>query len=165
MAAPTPKFELEGSKYKIEHQKNKNDLVVKIDNPKQSVYLYKCQDIVVQVTGKLNSVAVDGCSKTSVVFDSIISTVEVVNSKKVQLQANGALPNVTVDKSEGVTLYIQTEEGRKVELVTSASTDLNIVTPGKTENDDPKEHPIPHQFVSVFQGDKVVTKPNEHVGV
>lgn len=40
----------------------------------------------------------------------------------------------------------------KVELVTSASTDLNVVTPGKTENEDPKEHPIPHQFVSVFQG-------------
>jgi len=160
-----PKFELEGSKHKIEFHKGNNNLVVNIDNPKQSVYLYKCQDVVVQVKGKLNSVAVDSCTKVSVVFDSVISTAEIVNSKKVQLQANGALPNVTVDKTEGVTLYIQTEEGRKVELVTSASTDINIVTPGKTENDDPKEHPIPHQFVTVFQGDKVVTKPVEHVGV
>jgi adenylyl cyclase-associated protein len=160
-----PKFELEGSKFKIEFQKGNQDLVVNIDNPKQSVYLYKCNDVVVRVKGKLNSVAVDGCTKASVVFDSIISTVEVVNSKRVQLQANGALPNVTVDKTEGVTLFIQTEEGKKVELVTSASTDVNIVTPGKTEDDDPKEHPIAHQFVSTFQGDKIVTKPVEHVGV
>ena len=84
--------------------------------------------------------------------------------------------------------------------MTSAATDVNVVTPGKTQNDDSKEQPIPHQFVSSFQGqffssilffillsslvlilfpslssarlfllfdtgDKLVTKPVDHVGV
>jgi adenylyl cyclase-associated protein len=54
-------FELEGSKYKIEYQKNKNDLVVEIDNPKKTVYLYKCQDVVLIVKGKVTGVTIGMC--------------------------------------------------------------------------------------------------------
>jgi len=159
-----PVLKLESTKWKVENQKGAQ-LTVEVDNPKQSVYIYKCTDSVITVKGKASSIAVDTCTKTAVVFDDVIATAEVVNSKQVQIQANGSVPNITIDKTQGITIYIQSEAGKKTEIVTSASVDLNVVTPGKTENDDPKEQPIPHQFVTVFQGDKLHTKPVEHVGV
>jgi len=163
--AAEPVLKMEGTRWKVENHKGKKDLVVEIDNPKQGVYIYKCTDCVVTIKGKSSSVALDSCTKTAVVVDDVIATVEIVNSKRVQVQVNGAVPNISVDKTEGATLYVQSEAGKRVEIVTSASVEVNVVTPGKTENDDPKEQPIPHQFVTVFQGDRLVTKPVEHVGV
>eukprot|EP01113_Clastostelium_recurvatum_P039159 TRINITY_DN594_c0_g1_i1.p1 TRINITY_DN594_c0_g1~~TRINITY_DN594_c0_g1_i1.p1 ORF type:complete len:180 (+),score=59.17 TRINITY_DN594_c0_g1_i1:45-542(+) len=165
MAAPAPKMELEGTKWRVEHQKGKNDLVINVEAPKQSVYLFKCQDTVVQIKGKVSSVCLDACTKTAVVFDTVIAAAEIVNSKRVQIQANGSVPSITVDKSEGVIIYLQTAEARQAEVVTSASTEVNVVVPGKTENDDPKEHAIPQQFISKFEGEKFTTKAVEHVGV
>jgi len=144
---------LEASKWKIENQKGKKDLVVEVENPKQSVYIYKCTDSVVTIKGKTSSIALDSCTKTAIVFDDVIATAEIVNCKRVQVQANSSIPNISVDKTEGVTIYVQSEAGKKLEIVTSASVEVNVVTPGKTENDDPKEQAIPHQFVTVFQGD------------
>eukprot|EP00026_Physarum_polycephalum_P018117 Phypoly_transcript_19588.p1 GENE.Phypoly_transcript_19588~~Phypoly_transcript_19588.p1 ORF type:complete len:206 (+),score=37.61 Phypoly_transcript_19588:84-620(+) len=147
-----PLIKLDNSRWKVENHKNNKEIVVQVDNPKQSVYIYKCIDSVVNIKGKVSSVALDACQKTAVVFDDVIATAEIVNCKRVQVQANGAIPNISVDKSESVTIYVQSEAGKKVEIVTSAATEVNVVTPGKTENDDPKEQPIPHQFVSTFQG-------------
>jgi len=160
-----PVLKLESSKWKVENQKGQKELVVQVENSKQSVYIYKCTDSVITIKGKTSSIALDSCTKTAIVFDDVIATAEIVNCKRVQVQVNGAVPNISVDKTEGLTIYVQSDAGRKVEVVTSASVDVNVVTPGKTENDDPKEQPIPHQFVTVFQGDKLVTKPVEHVGV
>ena len=164
-AAPEPVIKLENARWKVEHQKGNKEIVITIDNSKQSVYIFKATDSVVTIKGKVSSVAIDSCVKTAVVFDDVIATVDIVNSKRTQVQANGVVPNISIDKSEGATIFLQGADGKKVEIVTSASTEVNVVTPGKTENDDPKEQAIPHQFVSSFQGDKLVTKPVEHVGV
>jgi len=165
-----PVLRLDNARWKVEHHKGKNandkkQVEVNVENPKQTVYVFKCTDTLVTVFGKVNSITLDNCVRTDVKFDDVIASVEVVNSKKLGVQANGSVPNIAIDKTEGVTLYILSEAGRKAEIVTSASVDINVITPGKTENDDPKEQPIPHQFVTVFNGDKLVTKPVEHVGV
>jgi small GTP-binding protein len=162
-AAAEPVIKLDASRWKVENHKNK-EIVVNVENPKQSVYLYKCTDSVITIKGKTSSIAVDNCTKSAVVFDDVIATADIVNSKRIQLQANGSIPNISIDKSEGVTVYIQSEAGKKVEIVTSAATEVNVVTPVK-EHEDPKEQAIPHQFVSSFQGDKLITKPVDHVGV
>lgn len=60
-----------------------------------------------------------------------------VNSTKIQVQCNGSVPSMSVDKSNGVNIFILSEEGKKVEIVSSASTEINVTTPGKTTNDDP----------------------------
>lgn len=45
---------------------------------------------------------------------SVIAVVEVVNSSGIQIQANGAVPSITVDKTSGVTIFVQSEAGRGV---------------------------------------------------
>ena len=50
---PTPRFELEGNKWFIEHQTGNRSLVVSDTAMKQVVYVYKCTDCIVQVKGKV----------------------------------------------------------------------------------------------------------------
>jgi len=159
---------LDGSKYKVENLKNRSDIVVTISDKKQSVAIFKCENTVVTIKGKFTNVSVDTCKKVAVIFDDLIGSVEVVNSHGTQLQANGSIPTITLDKSQGATIYLQTPGGQEgVSIITSNSTEVNVITPGKTEKDDPKEQSIPSQFITVFEKGtgKLVTKPTEHVGV
>ncbi len=59
--------------------------VVQVTNKAQTVYVYKCDNAVIIIEGKVNSIAVDGCKKTGIVFDECIATCEVLNSSSVQV--------------------------------------------------------------------------------
>ena len=107
----------------------------------------------------------DNCNKVGLVFQAVIASVEVVNSKKVQLQATGSVANIQLDNVHGATIYLTNENKANVEIITSNVTEVNVVTPGASADSDPKEQPIPQQYVSKFSGDKLVTAPTEHVGV
>lgn len=86
--AKPPKFELEGKKWMVEFQNGRKDFVIQETEMNQSVNLYKCKDCLVQVKGKVNSITIDSCSKTAVVFDDIVSVVEFVNCQNVQAQVS-----------------------------------------------------------------------------
>merc|ERR1712210_386032 len=88
---------LDKNRWNIEKQTDKTDIVVDITDLKQTVYLFKCTGCVVKVNGKCTNVTVDGCQKTGVVFESVVSACEVINSKKVQVQSAGKVPNISID--------------------------------------------------------------------
>lgn len=52
------------------------------------VYVFRCTDSTVTVKGKINSIFLDSCKKTAVVFDSVVSSVEFVNCQSVQMQVS-----------------------------------------------------------------------------
>lgn len=52
------------------------------------VYVYKCVNSTITVKGKLNSIVLDSCKKTSVVFDNLVSSVEFINCQSVQMQVS-----------------------------------------------------------------------------
>lgn len=66
-----------------------------------------------QVKSKANAICIDGCVKTGVVFGDLISSCEVVNSRSLQLQCTGFVPTVSIEKTDGVQLYV----GKKVRTV------------------------------------------------
>jgi adenylyl cyclase-associated protein len=86
--AKPPKFELEGKKWLVEYQNGAQNLVIAETEMNQSVNLYKCKDTVVQVKGKINSITVDSCVKTAVVFEDIVSVVEFINCQSIQAQVS-----------------------------------------------------------------------------
>lgn len=53
---------------------------------KQAVYIYKCENSVVKIKGKVNTLTVDSCKKTSVVFDNLLAQVDVINSQDIEIQ-------------------------------------------------------------------------------
>jgi adenylyl cyclase-associated protein len=57
-------------------------------NQKQNVYVFKCTNTCVVVPAKCKAICVDNCSKSQVICESVVSTVEVVNCKSVAVQIN-----------------------------------------------------------------------------
>ena len=71
----------------------------------------------------------------------------------------------TVDKCSGTQLILN-RDSLNAEVVSAKSSELNIVVPGATDDDEFKEHAIPEQFVSKWdeKGAKWVTNSMAHTG-
>lgn len=83
-----PVFLRDGKKWIIEFQKNNPNLVIENAEMNNVVYMFKSQNSTLNVKGKLNSIVIDSCKKCSVVFDSLVSSVEFVNCQSVQMQVS-----------------------------------------------------------------------------
>jgi len=139
-----PKIELKDHKiWQIEYQKNNGSITVETDK-KQAVYIYKCENSVVQIKGKVNSITMDGCKKTSVVFDNLLAQIEVINSQSVKVQTLGTLPTISIQKTDGCQVYLS-KESLNAEIVSSKSSEMNVSVPDGDEGDF-VEFPIPEQF-------------------
>jgi adenylyl cyclase-associated protein len=90
-AAPAekpPVFSRDGKKWIIEHQKNNAGLLVEDAEMNNVVYMFKSVGSTLTVKGKINSIVIDSCKKCSVVFDTLVSSVEFVNCQSVQMQVS-----------------------------------------------------------------------------
>jgi adenylyl cyclase-associated protein len=158
-----PKFELDGQKWKIENQVGNKNIVIENPEVRQTVYIYKCHDSVIQIKGKVNSIMLDSCKKVGLVFENAISVAEVVNCNSVQVQCTGKVPSVAVDKTSGCQIFLS-NEGLDTEVVTSKSDEMNVVLPGLNPHDDIVEMPVPEQFRTVIKDRKLVTEAVSHAG-
>lgn len=149
---PILEYQDRGSKWVIENHdettaKNHSDsgiLEIEIVDPKQQVYIFNCENVTVKLSGvKLKSIIIDTCTKINVVFDTIISGCEMVNSKKIAVQVDGICPAFTIDKTVGVTVWLSEASLSVSSFVTSMSSEMNVSFP---DGEDRKEVPIPEQF-------------------
>mgnify|MGYP003342392998 CR=1 FL=1 len=138
-----PSFQKDGKKWLIEYQKGNHNLVVENAEMNNVVYLFKCTDSTVTVKGKLNSITLDSCKKTSIVFESLVSCIEFINCQSVQMQVLGKVPTVSIDKTDGCQVYLS-PESTDVEIVSSKSSEMNILVP--KVNGDYTEFPVPEQY-------------------
>jgi len=160
--ARPPKFALEGSKWVVEHQVGNRELV--IDNPeaRHTVYIYKCEDSVLQINGKVNAITMDSCKKTGVVFNNAIAVAEVVNCNSVQVQVKGGVPAIQVDKTSGCQIFLSSTS-LHTEIITSKSDEMNVCLPAENEADDIQELAVPEQFKTVIENRKLKTEAVAHV--
>lgn len=89
-----PVFNRDGKKWIIEYQKNNRGLVVENAEMNNVVYMFKSENSTLTVKGKINSIVIDSCKKCSVVFDSLVSSVEFVNCQSVQMQVITLVTNI-----------------------------------------------------------------------
>jgi adenylyl cyclase-associated protein len=159
-----PKLELvDDKKWIVQYQNGNKEVVIEKTELKHTVYVYKCVDTVIQIKGKVNSICLDGCKKTGLVFENAVAVIEVVNCQSVQVQILGSVPTITVDKTDGAQLILS-KECMNVQIVTSKSSEMNIVVPTK-DGDDTEEIPIPEQYETTFdeKSGKFVTRPTSHI--
>jgi adenylyl cyclase-associated protein len=71
---------------------------------------------------------VDGCKKTAVVLDDLVSSLEVVNSESIQAQTMGAVPTISIDKTDGCMIYLS-KASLSAQIVTAKSSAMNILVP------------------------------------
>ncbi|OTF80217.1 adenylyl cyclase-associated protein 1-like protein [Euroglyphus maynei] len=147
---------LEGKKWMVENFKGKHDLLVDDTYIQQSVNIYQCDDCVLTVKGKVNSITVDKCKKFGIVFDSIVSFVEFINCRQIKAQAMESVPTITIDFTDGVELYLG-KQSMNVEIISSKSSSINVSVP--ESNGDYVEHPIPEQLKSTWNVKGFHTEP------
>ncbi|NXQ81364.1 CAP2 protein, partial [Nyctibius grandis] len=155
-----PVLELEGKKWRVEYQEDKNDLVINDTELKQVAYIFNCNKSTLQIKGKINSITIDNCKKFGLVFDNVVGIVEVINSRDIQIQVMGKVPTISINKTEGCHIYLS-EESLDCEIVSAKSSEMNILIP---QDGDYKEFPVPEQFKTAWDGSKLVTEPAEIVG-
>jgi len=132
---------------------------------KQSVCIANCQDTFVKITGKVSHVLMINCKKVGVVFDTVVASFEVMRCNSVEIQSMTDVKLMSVERSEGVTLYINKESVDNVRVVTNNASQVNVVVPrSDPENKDETimvSKSVVEQFVTSIDkatGD-LVTKP------
>jgi len=143
-----PKKTLMGKKWLVENQ-TKDCGVVTVDldpaeGHKFTVYIACCYEATIVVNGKCNGVTLDASQKCQVVFDSVISSFEVVNSKSIKVQCKGTCPSVAIDKTDGILTYLSPETLPITSFLTSKSSDMQVSFPDASG--EMVEAPIPEQF-------------------
>jgi len=157
-----PRLSLDGNKWQIENQINNKEIILSDTEPKQSCYIYKCKGSTIQIKGKINAITLDACTKTAVVFESVVASVEIVNCNSVEIQVTGKVPAIAIDKTSGIQLYLG-NDALDTEIVSSKSDQMNVLIPGSSADQDLVEMPIPEQYRTLIKGGKLVTEPSSHV--
>jgi len=107
---------------------------------------YKCDNATIQIKGKLKSIILDSCTKTNLLFDTAISSCEIVNCQKVQIQSTNICPSFAIDKTDGCLIYLSPDAVSISNFVTSKSSEMNVSWLDEKSGEQ-KEAPIPEQFV------------------
>lgn len=159
-----PLCELSSSKWMVENNEGNKDLVVEITSTKEAVYIHMCDNCNITIKGKFNSVTMDNCVKTNLIFDTVVASVEVVNCKSIKVQVHGQVPTMLIDKTDGAGIYLS-KTSLHTTIVSSKSSEMNVSVP-VGEEDELKEMPIPEQFVTVYdpKSGKIKTESNAHLG-
>lgn len=153
------RFELQGNKWVVEFQDNNKEVKISETEAKQTVYIYKCDNAVINISGKVNAVTLDSCRKTGVVFDTAIASFEIVNCTSVEVQVQNKVPSLSIDKCSGVQVYLALTS-LDTEIVTSKSDQMNVLFPVDGEM---TEHAIPEQYKTVVVKGGLHTGTIEHI--
>ena len=104
------------------------------------------------------------CSKTSVLVDSVISSVSVTNSPSFALQITGKAPTIQLDSTDSGQIYLS-KDCLDVEITTAKCSSINISLPVEGEEEGVfDEQPVPEMFKTVIKDGKLVTTAVEHAG-
>lgn len=158
----SPKTELLESKWYIQNHDGNKQIIIEIETIKQAVYICKCDECNIEIKGKFNSVTLDDCYKTNLLFDTAVASCDLINNNTVKVQVTGSVPTILVDKSDGVGIFLS-KTSLETSIITSKSSEMNVSIPFGF--DDYKEIPIPEQFVTKWdskQG-KLITETSSHV--
>ncbi|PVU91624.1 hypothetical protein BB561_004303 [Smittium simulii] len=153
-----PKILLSGSKWLIENIDN-DQVNIDITEINQVVYIYNCNSAVISITGKFNTLTMDKCLKSGLVFDSIVSGCDIINCKSVQIQAKHLVPLINVDKTDGAQIFLSSENVDSIEIFTAKSSEINVCYPKKDAQDDldTVESFIPEQMITSFNNGSIST--------
>jgi len=149
----------------VEYHEGAHDISLNETQIKENVYILKCKNATITLPSKVKSVQVDGCHRVNIVFKSVVSVFEIFNSQRVSIECEEQLPAVSVDKSAGTSIVLsRTAAANPPNIITSSITELNLVVPGKTDEDDPIEIPLPEQYETRFNPEtgKITTEAVAH---
>ncbi|KAA8611761.1 adenylyl cyclase-associated protein [Pyrenophora tritici-repentis] len=155
-----PKKELDGNKWIIDNFDSPGEMIEIDAEINHSILISRCKNTTIRINGKANALSLDNSSRTSLIIDSLVSSVDVIKCPNFALQVLGTLPTILLDQVDGATVYLS-KDSLATEVFTSKCSSININLP--TE-DDYTENPLPEQLRSYIKDGKLVSEIVEHAG-
>ncbi|ORY86775.1 adenylate cyclase associated N terminal-domain-containing protein [Protomyces lactucae-debilis] len=151
--------ELEGTKWLIEHFEGETVTVDEIELS-HSVYVYNCKNTTIQIKGKFNAISLDGCTKTGVVVDTLVSSVDLIKCKSFAVQVLDRCPTIVCDSCDSGQIYLS-QAGLACEILTSKCSSVNVSLPTGDQGDF-KEEAVPEMLKHTVVDGKLVTSIVEY---
>jgi len=142
---------------KFDGKVQKEPVVVDIgegeDAVKTGIFIGQCKgpDVVVQIKGKCKNITVSNCEQIAVVFDTCVTTVELIGCKRIQCQALTACGSYIVDKCDRTDLYVADTSLEDQVVVYTCQSTATVVHQSTAGGEDQVEHAIPNQILSTFK--------------
>jgi len=159
------KTELVGNKWNVEYHENQSSIVLEETQIHQLVNIYGCKNSTIQIKGKVNGITLVSCQKTSVLFDSVVSSLCITSSPSFTVQVLGKCPTIMIDATDGGQVYLS-KESLDVEILTSKTSALNVSLPSPHDDEQGvfQEKSLPEQLKTCIKDGKLVTSVFEHSG-
>lgn len=125
-----------------------------------SILISRCKNTTIRINGKANAISMDNSSRTSLIIDSLVSSVDVIKCPNFALQVLGTLPTVLLDQVDGASIYLS-KDSLNTEFFTSKCSSVNINLP---TNEDYAENAVPEQIRSFVRNGQLVSEIVEHAG-
>jgi adenylyl cyclase-associated protein len=153
-----PIIELQkGTNWMIENQEGGTHVLEEGVDQTHLVVIINCRNITVKLPKKVKNICVDGCHKIALIASDVVSSIEAVNSERLQLQTLGKVNSFAIDKCDGVNIWLS-KESLGADITSSKSSEMNVTIPDPNgEDGDIIEQPIPEQFVTRLVGKKLQT--------
>lgn len=157
------KTELVGNKWTVEYHEDQSSIIVEATEINQVVNIFGCKNSTVQIKGKVNGITLVSCTKTSVLFESVVSSLSITSSPSFTVQVVGKCPTIMVDATDGGQIYLS-KDSLDVEILTAKTSALNVSLPSGDEEGVFVEKSLPEQLKTCIQDGKLVTTVFEHSG-
>ena len=150
-----PKMEKLGNKWDISYQNGNKTMEVEGDF-RDSIYCFKCENSALRVKGKINCISIDNCKKLTLICDTVVSYIELVNCNSIDIRIIELTPTVNIDKSQSVVVHLSDKclEGNTT-VNTSKCDAINMAFPNPEDPDDEVEYAVPEQFFTVVKENKL----------
>lgn len=113
-----------------------------------------CENVFITIKSKINQIMISNCKNCAVICeDNVVGAIDSNNNRKVTVQVQKACPIVNVAKCSDNVVYLNRANLQNIEVISEASSGCNIKYPGKSDDDDDVELPIPEQISTKFDKD------------
>jgi len=129
------------------------------DAVKTGIFVGSCKgpDLVIQIKGKVKNITVSNCENIAVVFETCVTTVELIGCKRIQCQAMTACGSYIIDKCDRTDLYVADGSLEDQVVVYTCQSTATVVHQSTANGEDQIEHAIPNQILSTFATNEAPT--------
>jgi len=126
---------------------------------KTGIFVGDCKGpgVTVQIKGKCKNITVSNCDNIAVVFETCVTTVELIGCKRIQCQAMVACGSYIIDKCDRTDLYVADGSLEDQVVVYTCQSTATVVHQSTANGEDQVEHAIPNQILSTFAANEPPT--------
>ncbi|CDW94625.1 hypothetical protein [Sporisorium scitamineum] len=145
-AKKPPKTQLDGNKWAVEYHEDNRSIVIDQTELNQTVNIFNCKNSIIQIKGKINAVQMTNCTKTSILVDTLVSSLEVTGSPSFAVQITGRAPTILLDSCDSGQIYLS-DKSLDSEIIAAKCSAINVSlpVPGGEEGEF-EEYALPEQL-------------------